>query len=187
MDVCQNVSVSGECQQEQVLTAPSCSKLSTSSSSLDDLFSAQNTVSVSLLYVGLFMFSSLWAFVTVLAKVPWPTSSLQVLPSCFLAGFPPSWFEKVIPFVLANYTFTKFVALMLYTCIPYAMFLGVFNCLTVYILFYLIVPTNFCIFLAKNVYRKWMLTWNGCQYLLKTAFQAPQAVSWDLLVFRPQA
>ncbi|KAK7396039.1 hypothetical protein VNO78_16743 [Psophocarpus tetragonolobus] len=36
MDMCQNVSVSGECQQEHVL-APSCS------SSLDDLFSAQNT------------------------------------------------------------------------------------------------------------------------------------------------
>ncbi|KHN08159.1 GATA transcription factor 5-like [Glycine soja] len=36
MDMCQNVSVSGECQQVQVF-APSCS------SSLDDLFSAQNT------------------------------------------------------------------------------------------------------------------------------------------------
>jgi len=38
MNMCQNVSVSSECHQEQVF-APSCS------SSLDDLFSAQNTVS----------------------------------------------------------------------------------------------------------------------------------------------
>ena len=43
MDVCRNVSVSGEYQQEQVLSPP-CSKLGGLSTSLDDLFSAQNTV-----------------------------------------------------------------------------------------------------------------------------------------------
>ncbi|TKY62921.1 GATA transcription factor 9 [Spatholobus suberectus] len=49
MDMCQNVSVSGECQQEQVL-APSCS------SSLDDLFSAQNTeVDVELEWLSVFV------------------------------------------------------------------------------------------------------------------------------------
>ncbi|XP_061358305.1 GATA transcription factor 9-like [Gastrolobium bilobum] len=55
MDVCQNVSVSGECKQEKVLT-PSCSKLSTFSSSLDDLFSAQNTeVDVGLEWLSVFV------------------------------------------------------------------------------------------------------------------------------------
>ena len=46
MDFCRNVSVSGEYQQEQVLSPP-CSKLGDLSTSLDDLFSAQNTVSLS--------------------------------------------------------------------------------------------------------------------------------------------
>ncbi|KAF7819298.1 GATA transcription factor 9 [Senna tora] len=55
MDVCRNVSVSGECQQEQVLS-PSCSKLSTFSTSLDDLFSAQNTeVDVGLEWLSVFV------------------------------------------------------------------------------------------------------------------------------------
>ncbi|KAK7286531.1 hypothetical protein RJT34_21589 [Clitoria ternatea] len=49
IDVCQNVSVSGECQQEQVL-APSCL------TSLDDLFSAQNTeVDVGLEWLSVFV------------------------------------------------------------------------------------------------------------------------------------
>lgn len=49
MDFCQNVSVSGEYQQEQVLSPP-CSKLGGLSTSLDDLFSAQNTVSLFFLW-----------------------------------------------------------------------------------------------------------------------------------------
>ncbi|TXG66287.1 hypothetical protein EZV62_007562 [Acer yangbiense] len=46
MDFCRNVSVPGECQQEPVISPP-CSKLGslTSSTSIDDLFPAQNTVS----------------------------------------------------------------------------------------------------------------------------------------------
>ncbi|KAK7336239.1 hypothetical protein VNO77_16775 [Canavalia gladiata] len=49
MDVCQNVPVSSDCQQEQVL-APSCS------SSLDDLFSAQNMeVDVGLEWLSVFV------------------------------------------------------------------------------------------------------------------------------------
>ncbi|KAI4348442.1 hypothetical protein L6164_009165 [Bauhinia variegata] len=55
MDVCRNISVSGEYQQEQVLS-PSCSKRSNFSSSLDDLFSAQNTeVDVSLEWLSVFV------------------------------------------------------------------------------------------------------------------------------------
>ncbi|XP_028780170.1 GATA transcription factor 9-like [Neltuma alba] len=55
MDVCRNVSVSGECKQEQVLS-PSCSKLSSLSTSLDDLFSAQNTeVDVGLEWLSVFV------------------------------------------------------------------------------------------------------------------------------------
>ncbi|XP_054776171.1 GATA transcription factor 9-like [Prosopis cineraria] len=54
MDVCRNVSVSGECKQEQVLSP--CSKLSTFSTSLDDLFSAQNTeVDVGLEWLSVFV------------------------------------------------------------------------------------------------------------------------------------
>jgi hypothetical protein len=49
MDFCRNVSVSGEYQQEQVLSPP-CSKLGGLSTSLDDLFSAQNTVSLFFLW-----------------------------------------------------------------------------------------------------------------------------------------
>lgn len=55
MDVCQNVSVSSECKQEQVL-ASSCSRPSTFSTSLDDLFSAQNTeVDVGLEWLSVFV------------------------------------------------------------------------------------------------------------------------------------
>ncbi|OMO62333.1 Zinc finger, GATA-type [Corchorus capsularis] len=51
MDFCRNVSVSGEYQQEQVLSSP-CSKLST----LDDLFPAQNTeVDVSMEWLSIFV------------------------------------------------------------------------------------------------------------------------------------
>jgi len=49
MDFCRNVSVSGEYKQEQVLSPP-CSKLGGLSTSLDDLFSAQNTVSLFFLW-----------------------------------------------------------------------------------------------------------------------------------------
>lgn len=55
MDFCRNVSVSGEYQQEQVLSPP-CSKLDGPSTSLDDLFSAQNTeVDVSLEWLSVFV------------------------------------------------------------------------------------------------------------------------------------
>ncbi|XP_020219364.1 GATA transcription factor 5 [Cajanus cajan] len=72
MDMCQNVSVSGECQQEHVL-APSCS------SSLDDLFSAQNTeVDVELEWLSVFVedcFSSPPSCVFVPASVKTTTTS----------------------------------------------------------------------------------------------------------------
>ncbi|GMY14230.1 GATA transcription factor 5-like [Fagus crenata] len=55
MDFCRNVSVSGEYQQEQVISPP-CSKLGGLSTSLDDLFSAQNTeVDVSLEWLSVFV------------------------------------------------------------------------------------------------------------------------------------
>ncbi|KAL5770372.1 hypothetical protein ACOSP7_014526 [Xanthoceras sorbifolium] len=56
MDFCRNVSVPGEYQQEPVLSPP-CSKLgSLTSSSLDDLFPAQNTeVDVSLEWLSIFV------------------------------------------------------------------------------------------------------------------------------------
>ncbi|KAK1582435.1 hypothetical protein Q3G72_014928 [Acer saccharum] len=57
MDFCRNVSVPGECQQEPVMSPP-CSKLGslTSSTSIDDLFPAQNTeVDVSLEWLSIFV------------------------------------------------------------------------------------------------------------------------------------
>ncbi|XP_027352729.1 GATA transcription factor 5-like [Abrus precatorius] len=76
MDVCQNVSVSSECQQEQVL-APSCS------SSLDDLFSAQNTeVDVGLEWLSVFVedcFSSPPSCVLVPASVQTTSTSSKPL------------------------------------------------------------------------------------------------------------
>ncbi|XWS42450.1 hypothetical protein CRYUN_Cryun16bG0015200 [Craigia yunnanensis] len=58
MDFCRNVSVSGEFQQEQVLSSP-CSKLGATlaaTGSLDDLFPAQNTeVDVSLEWLSIFV------------------------------------------------------------------------------------------------------------------------------------
>ncbi|RDX69829.1 GATA transcription factor 9, partial [Mucuna pruriens] len=72
MDMCQNVSVSSECQQEQIL-APSCS------SSLDDLFSAQNTeVDVELEWLSVFVedcFSSPPSCVLVPASVQTTSSN----------------------------------------------------------------------------------------------------------------
>ncbi|KAJ7971871.1 GATA transcription factor [Quillaja saponaria] len=56
MDICQNVSVSSECKGEQVLSSSPCSKLAGFSSSLDDLFSAQNTeIDVSLEWLSTFV------------------------------------------------------------------------------------------------------------------------------------
>ncbi|KAL2320451.1 hypothetical protein Fmac_029420 [Flemingia macrophylla] len=81
MDMCQNVSVSGECQQEQVL-APSCS------SSLDDLFSAQNTeVDVELEWLSVFVedcFSSPPSCVLVPAASVKTTSTSSTKPSVTL-------------------------------------------------------------------------------------------------------
>ncbi|KAK4272304.1 hypothetical protein QN277_020879 [Acacia crassicarpa] len=55
MDVCRNASVSGDCEQEQVLLS-SCSKLSTFSTTLDDLFSSHNTeVDVGLEWLSVFV------------------------------------------------------------------------------------------------------------------------------------
>ncbi|OMO98962.1 Zinc finger, GATA-type [Corchorus olitorius] len=76
MDFCRNVSVSGEYQQEQVLSSP-CSKLST----LDDLFPAQNTeVDVSMEWLSIFVedcFSSTGNCIPVTAEATTTTTNGQ--------------------------------------------------------------------------------------------------------------
>ncbi|CAJ1793963.1 unnamed protein product [Sphenostylis stenocarpa] len=78
MDMCQNVSVSGECHQGQFL-APSCS------SSLEDLFSAQNTeVDVDLEWLSEFVedcFSSPPSFVLVPSGVKTTSTTTSINPS----------------------------------------------------------------------------------------------------------
>ncbi|KAK3198008.1 hypothetical protein Dsin_021423 [Dipteronia sinensis] len=81
MDFCRNVSVPGECQQEPVMSPP-CSKLGslTSSTSIDDLFPAQNTeVDVSLEWLSIFVEDCLSSTGNCLpvAAAPNTTSSVQ--------------------------------------------------------------------------------------------------------------
>ncbi|KAI4350377.1 hypothetical protein L6164_004837 [Bauhinia variegata] len=84
MDVCRKISVSGECQQEQALS-PSCSKRSSFSNSLDDLFSAQNTeVDVSLEWLSVFVedcFSSQASCLLAPCDVQTTTTSTSSKPS----------------------------------------------------------------------------------------------------------
>ncbi|AES80829.1 putative transcription factor C2C2-GATA family [Medicago truncatula] len=81
MDVCQNVQVSSECKQEKVLN-PSCSNLS---SSLDDLFSAQNMeVDVGMEWLSVFVedcFSSPQSCVLLPSSVQNTTSTVSSKPS----------------------------------------------------------------------------------------------------------
>ncbi|XVF31230.1 hypothetical protein REPUB_Repub16aG0127500 [Reevesia pubescens] len=90
MDFCRNVSVSGEFQQEQILSAP-CSKL-------DDLFPAQNTeVDVSLEWLSIFVedcLSSSGNCIPVSATATNPTKSLKVKHQQVT---PPSLQKFVVP------------------------------------------------------------------------------------------
>lgn len=106
MDVCMNVSVSSECQQEELST-------------LDDFFPSHNTVSLIIfiilaLFIDSFFPYYIFLFLTLfLIKILYPVSSFQVLP------YPPFDFTifythlYICMFIFCQYLmFVKSVALM---------------------------------------------------------------------------